>query len=240
MKFAVQLYSLRDMAHDKGGEAALKAVADAGYDGVEFAGFYGYTPAEMRALTEKYALTPISMHCCAAAVEENLPYIDALGIKYVFVAYEPKARFDDEKKFGEMLAEFERAHELLAPRGVTFGYHNHEHEFEDGKDRMKQLLEAAPYLKAEPDVCWLTVAGKDAAAYLESLGEKLALVHVKEVAQGEKGEAVIGEGKVNMAGVFGQIEKSALPWAVLEAEHVVGDTGEYLSRSLQNMKNFLK
>ncbi len=237
MKFAVQLYSLRKTAEKEGGEAALKIVAAAGYDGVEFAGFYGYTPEEMRKLTEKYALAPVSMHCGVKEVEQNLPYIDALGIKNVFVAWAPKDAFDDEEKFREMLADFDKAHALLAPRGVTVGYHNHAHEFEDGKDRMRQLFDAAPYLKAEPDVCWLTVAGKDAAAYLKGLGDKLTMVHVKEVADGDKGEAVIGEGVVDMQGVFAVMKKKALPWAVLEAENIVGDTAEYLSRSLKNMKN---
>ena len=102
---------------------------------------------------------------------------------------------------------------------------------------MRQLFDAAPYLKAEPDVCWLTVAGKDAAAYLKGLGDKLTMVHVKEVADGDKGEAVIGEGVVDMQGVFAVMKKKALPWAVLEAENIVGDTAEYLSRSLKNMKN---
>ncbi len=238
MKFAVQLYSLRDMAAKEGGEAAIKAVADAGYDGVEFADFYGYTPKQMAALMKKYNLTPISMHCGVKAIEENLPYIDELGIKNVFVAWAPKEDFDDEKRFAEFLSDFDRAHGWLAPRGVTLGYHNHEHEFADGKDRFRQLLDAAPYLKAEPDVCWLTVGGVKPAEYLEALGEKLAMVHVKEVAQGDRGEAVIGEGIVDMQGVFAQMKKRNLSWAVLEAEHFNCDAEEYLKRSLENMKKF--
>ena len=38
MKFAVQLYSLRELAAREGAEAVLRTVAQAGYDGVEFAG----------------------------------------------------------------------------------------------------------------------------------------------------------------------------------------------------------
>ena len=87
MKFGVQLYSLREMAEREGAEAVLKAVSEAGYDGVEFAGFYGKTPEEMKALLEKYKLIPVSAHIGAGAVEENLPYIDALGIRYVFIPW---------------------------------------------------------------------------------------------------------------------------------------------------------
>mgnify|MGYP002557188060 CR=1 FL=1 len=240
MKFAVQLYSLREKVEKEGIESVIQTIAKAGYDGVEFAGFYGYTPVEMSSLIQKYGLTPISMHCGVKDVEENLPFIDKLNIKNVFVAYEPKVRFDDEENFKKLLSDFEKAHKLLAPRGVTLGYHNHAHEFEDGKDRMKQLLLALPYLKAEPDVCWLTVAGKNAASYLDELGEKLVLVHIKEVAQKDTGEAIIGEGKVDMRGVFTQMKKKDVKWAILEAEHITCNVDEYLSHSLKYMKNFLK
>ena len=54
MKYGVQLYSLRNIGKANGLEAILKTVADAGYDGVEFAGFYGHTPEEVKALCEKY------------------------------------------------------------------------------------------------------------------------------------------------------------------------------------------
>ena len=46
MKIGVQLYSLKDEIKELGVDAVLKMVADAGYDCVEFAGFYGLTPKE--------------------------------------------------------------------------------------------------------------------------------------------------------------------------------------------------
>ena len=53
MKFGVQLYSLRERAEKGGAEEVLRLVSEAGYDGVEFAGFYGKTPAEMKELLKK-------------------------------------------------------------------------------------------------------------------------------------------------------------------------------------------
>ena len=58
---ALQLYSVRDdMAADF--EGTLKKVKELGYDGVEFAGLYGKTAAEVKALCEEIGLTPISAH----------------------------------------------------------------------------------------------------------------------------------------------------------------------------------
>ena len=65
---ALQLYSVRDrMARDF--EGTLAEVAALGYDGVEFAGLYGKTSAEVKALCEKYSLIPISAH---------VPFVDMM------------------------------------------------------------------------------------------------------------------------------------------------------------------
>ena len=49
---AIQVYSVRDdAAADMMG--TLKKIADMGYDGVEFAGFYGYGAEEIRAELDK-------------------------------------------------------------------------------------------------------------------------------------------------------------------------------------------
>ena len=94
MKYGVQLYSLRETAEREGAEKILQMVSEAGYDGVEFAGFYGRTPEEMKELLKKYKLVGISAHIRPEAVEENLPYIDALGIKYVFIPWAGAEEFE--------------------------------------------------------------------------------------------------------------------------------------------------
>ena len=87
MKFAVQLYSLRELAAREGAEAVLRTVSEAGYDGVEFAGFYDLSPQQMKALLEKYHLEPVSAHIGADSVAPSIEYIDTLGIGNVFVPW---------------------------------------------------------------------------------------------------------------------------------------------------------
>ena len=58
---ALQLYTVRDdMANDF--EGTLKKVKEMGYDGVEFAGLYGKTAAEVKAICKEVGLVPISAH----------------------------------------------------------------------------------------------------------------------------------------------------------------------------------
>ena len=60
-KIGLQLFGVRDkMEQDM--EATLKAVKEMGYDYVEFAGYFGKTAGEVKALLDKYGLTAVSVH----------------------------------------------------------------------------------------------------------------------------------------------------------------------------------
>lgn len=241
MKFAVQLYSLRELAAREGAEAVLRTVAEAGYDGVEFAGFYDLSPQEMKALLEKYHLQPVSAHIGVDSIAPSMEYIRTLGIGSIFIPWVSKETFDDEAAYQELCQKIKDTYALLKDK--TFGYHNHAHEFEGGKDRLAKLLSDLPFLKAELDVFWATVAGLDPVAYLDGLGDKLAFVHIKEAAKEDPAntaQPVVGEGAVNMRGVFSLMNRKKIGWAVLEVEKYPCGEAEYLRRSLENIKKMAK
>ena len=63
---AVQLYSVRgDVSADM--RDSLEKVKKMGYDGVEFAGLFGNSPADVAKMCEEIGLVPISAH---------VPYVD--------------------------------------------------------------------------------------------------------------------------------------------------------------------
>ena len=69
MQSGVQLYSLREFIQTNGLEPALSIIAEAGFTGVEFAGFYGKTAEEIQSLLNRYHLHAISAHVGADAIE---------------------------------------------------------------------------------------------------------------------------------------------------------------------------
>ena len=122
---------------------------------------------------------------------------------------------------------------------MGFGYHNHAHEFENGRDYLKKITDDVAGLKAELDVFWATVAGLDAVGKMKELEGKLAFVHIKEAAKENAREAaqpVVGEGAVGMPAVFAEAKRQGIEWAVLEVEKFPCGEQEYLSRSFENMK----
>ena len=159
-RFGIQLYSVRDEIKEHGLDTVLGEIKKAGYDCVEFAGFYGLTPDEMAEKLEKHGLKGISAHMSASAVKESLEYIDRLGIERVYVA-----GISNDALFGDAHAaaveEIREAKALLDERGVIFGYHNHAHEYVDGKDGVYRLIREVDGYTAQLDVFWAAAAGRD-------------------------------------------------------------------------------
>ena len=87
---ALQLYTVRDeMEADFAG--TLQKVRDFGYDGVEFAGLFGKSAAEVKALCEQFSLVPVSAHVplddMAADPDGVLSVYAEIGCRYVAVPY---------------------------------------------------------------------------------------------------------------------------------------------------------
>ena len=60
-KLGLQLYSVRDEM-EKDMDTTLKKVAEMGYECVEFAGYFGHSAEEVKAMCDKYGLEAVSVH----------------------------------------------------------------------------------------------------------------------------------------------------------------------------------
>ena len=132
---ALELYSVRDvLAEDLPG--TLKAVADMGYDGVEFFGGLNYDPAELRDYCAEYNLGIAGWHTPLAAVQDDtldatIEFNKTLGNTNIIVPSIPaeqRQTLDDWVNWG---AFFTGLAEKLAAHGMRTGYHNHHMEFEE-------------------------------------------------------------------------------------------------------------
>lgn len=237
MKLGVQLYSLRNQIKELGVEEVLKMVAKAGYSCVEFAGFYGLTPKEMKALLDKYHLEGISAHIRIDEIIPQLDYIDEIGIKSVYI---PWMSGDDLKNNMDALVEqIKTVKKELDKRGVVFGYHNHDQEYRNGEDLVKQLLDKTEGFYSEIDTYWVKMAGLDPVEKMKEYGDRLKCLHIKELKTvGVKTDPnpVVGEGCVGFKEIFDLGNKMGIQLAILEVEGFPCEPAEYLKRSYENMK----
>ena len=193
---AVQVYSVRDNAKaDLLG--TLKEIKKMGYDGVEFAGLYGYAPAEVKAMCEEVGLVPISAHVpygdMVADPKGVLSQYKEIGCKFVAVPYLMPEDRPDGGQFDKVIKNIEMIGKVAQELGIQLLYPNHEFEFMimDGKYALDVLYESISpdYLQTELDVCWVKVGGEDPADYIRKYSGRAPVVHLKDF-RGEKSEAM--------------------------------------------------
>lgn len=225
----VQLYSVRDMmAEDVA--ATLDLVASIGFAEVEFAGYFGHSPAGMRGLLEAAGLTAPAAHIAkelfASDLDRTIEDAAAVGHNYVVVPWLPDTErsIDDYRRHAE---DFNRYGEACAAAGIQFAYHNHEFEFEetDGEIPYDILLaETDPALvQMELDLAWARAGNADPVAYFTAWPGRFPMLHLKDLRAGE--EADIGTGDVDFDAVLAHAGLAGLKHGFVERDNAVDPAG---------------
>ena len=198
-KLGLQLYSVRDEM-EKDMDATLKAVAEMGYDCVEFAGYFDHTAEEVKAMCEKYGLEPVSVHQGHSVFlddpENSVNYLKTLGVKYCAIPHVSPERWKEE--YDVLIDEIKKVGKLLKDNGIKLMYHNHDFEFKkiDGEYALDILYkEVSPdLLQTQLDTCWVNVGGENPAEYVKKYAGRIPTVHLKDFAgsKSEKMYALIG------------------------------------------------
>ena len=232
MKISVQLYALREYIKNEGFEAVLSGVKAAGIDGVEAVdNGYGLTPAQYRALLDKYGLAAYGCHIGMNALKDHtMEWSKALGFKQLII---PGLSVEELKKEATAAA-LQAEAEFYARHGIEVGYHNHAHEYEGGNDYIAPLLAAAPSVKFEPDIFWLAAAGVPAEKYLKTRANRLMTIHLKELSKdGIKApEPYLGEGVSETKQCVALAKKLKLPHVVIEFEAINVPWRAYLKKAV--------
>ena len=88
IKLGYQIYSAREEA-EKDFDAVCAKLKEFGYDGVEFAGFYGYSAEDIIAVLKKYDLAAVSSHVpydsIIADMDGTIAFHKAIGCKFIAV-----------------------------------------------------------------------------------------------------------------------------------------------------------
>ncbi|MFD0620577.1 sugar phosphate isomerase/epimerase family protein [Paenibacillus sp. GCM10027629] len=275
----LQLYSVREaMAQDFLG--TLRQVADIGYTHVEFAfhntsndGSFevGYTAQELKSNMEQMGLQVVTSH---VSYHPNLDwdqvirYHAELGSGGVVLP----GYFFKDKDDALRLAEWLNASgKKCRAEGMDFYYHNHFHEFQafDGQTIMDILLENTDpsHVLVEFDTYWAMRAGVDPIAYMDQLGNRLGLLHQKDLSASaspvnlfelEQVSGVltpevvfstvkpedfveIGTGVMDIPGILKKAEElESVKYIILEQDVTTKSELESVRESYQNMMKLLK
>ena len=108
--------------------------------------------------------------------------------------------------YREVADTFNKCGEQCVTRGLKFGYHNHEYEFEtaDGQILYDILLKNTDpkLVHMELDLGWVIVAGKKPEDYFNNYPGRFPLWHLKDMNLAEKQSTEFGKGQLDILGML--------------------------------------
>src|SRR5437764_8441546 len=224
LQVALQLYTVRDETK-RDFVGTLRRVAEIGYPGVEFAGYGNLTSQEMSALLAETGLRAVSTHIGLDALQDehldaSIRYCQDIGCSNIVLpslANEWRTREGIQALAPRLNAIGQRCRE----HGITFAYHNHDFEFTrvDGIYLLDYLIQATDpsLVKIELDVYWAAYAGVDPVSYLQTLADRVALIHLKDMA-GDRSMTEVGKGILDLPHICEFARVHGL-WGIVENDH---------------------
>ncbi len=241
----LQLYSVRHQCA-KDLPPVLEAVAEMGYEGVEFAGYYDRTAGELRKLLDQNGLKCCGTHIrldamLGDALKETVEFNQTLGNPYLIVSWMPPSYAESLESVKEAAGKYDQIAAELKPLGMHVGYHAHGHDFHKiGDETAWDLLfeNTCDDVVMQLDIGNCLDGGGDPYATLKRFPGRSATVHLKE--HGGPDEAVVGEGEVDWKQVLRFCEaKGGTEWFIIEHERGAGDPIDNVRRCLANIRKML-
>lgn len=239
----LQLYTIRRLL-EQDFEGTIKKVTGYGIKDVEFAGYYGRNPKEVRKSLDRFGLSSSSAHIDAATLRKGLERAcegaRVIGQRYLVLGWLPpeeRRSLDDYKRLIENL---NKGAEICAKSGVFLGYHNHDFEFTeiDGKIPYHLIVTETGSMPLELDVYWAKKAGRDPLEMMKAHRGRFRLLHLKDMSAGqEKAFTEIGSGVIDFESILAQAPASGVEHCYVEQDETPGDPFDSVKKSLGYLRS---
>lgn len=244
---SVQLYTVRDLvAKDFAG--TVKQVADIGYQYVETGGTFGdlKSAKDAKKALDDAGLKVSGAHASIDALEKEIEKIlddnETLGCTNLICPFMPEPRRKDADGWKQAAKSLNAIGRAAHERGIEFSYHNHSFEFQkfDGKTGLDILFDnSEPHLvKAEIDVYWVQHGGEDPVARINKLGNRVTLLHLKDMAKGEDRKfAEVGTGILDFKSILAAADQYGIKYGAVEQDLTYGTPPlDAIKTSYQNLR----
>lgn len=197
----------------------LRAIKDAGYDGIELNGFMIRPTSWMvrmmtkaagmpvgkggkfdwNALVRESGLSVVSVHEDLGTIEREMENViketEEFGTKYVVITGMYRFDYSDKQAVSELAGRLNVSGKKLKENGISLLYHNHNCEFrkvgaeQTAFDLLISQTDPA-YVNFEFDSYWPTEAGVSALSCMEKLGDRMKLWHINDRGTRVKGASI--------------------------------------------------
>ncbi len=220
-RVGIQLYTLRTLM-EKDLEGTLAGVAGIGYKEVEFAGYFGRTPAQIRDVLKANKLTSPSAHIPLPASDDAwkkaLDDAKVAGHEWAVV---PWLEVPMRKDWAQLADRFNGLAAMAKKSGLRFAYHNPDFEFaRDGNGTALDTLltKTDPKLvDFEMDIYWVVKGGGDPLALFKRYPHRFPLMHAKDATAAPARAMVdVGSGTIDFARIFARRNVSGMKHVFVE------------------------
>ena len=247
---ALQLYSVREDCR-KDFKGVLEKVAEMGYEGVEFAGFYGWSADKLRDLLDDLGLKVAGAHISIEALfgenfNKTVDFHRVLGNKYLIVPGLPIDWRNSRDSWLKTAKIFNELAEKLKTYGIRIGYHNHTVEFqrfngETGWDLFFRNTVSEVIMQLDTGNAMRGgLSNNDIIDILRRYPGRAVTIHLKEYSSKDK-NALIGEGEVDWKNILKFCEKvGGTEWYIVEQESYKYPPLKCVEICLKNLLEILK
>lgn len=225
-KAALELYSIRELMQ-KDVLKSLEQTKKAGYDGVEFAGFYDMPAKQIKSKLDELNLKVCGSHTSLDLIEANMEevftYNNIICNKNIVVPFLAENLRKDIAGWENTAKKFNEIGKKCADNGFIFAYHNHTFEFEtfNGITGYQVLIDNInpKYVKLQPDLGWVFYAGEDVNNFLEKYSTQIMNIHVKQFKQlGSHDATEVHKGMVDYPPIISKCIALGIEWFIIEQE----------------------
>jgi len=217
----VQLYSVRENCKTDF-PGTIAAMAQMGYAGVEFAGYWGRSAKDIRKMLDDNGLVTCGTHAQLTDLQPDkldatLEFNQIIGNQFIICPYMTGKTRAEWLAHAQM---FNQLSDKLKPLGLWTGYHAHQHDFQliEGESAWDIFFgNTQPRVIMQLDTSNCCEGGADPVAVLNQYPGRALTIHIKPNGGGP--EAVIGEDKIDWTAIFEWCQtRGGTQWYVCEHE----------------------
>ncbi|GBC71066.1 Inosose dehydratase [Candidatus Calditenuaceae archaeon HR02] len=249
LRIALQLYSVRDEC-SKDLFKTLEAVAEMGFEGVEFAGYYGKSAGDIRDKLRDLGLEIAGAHesiqkMSGNELEKTLRYNMELGNNKIVIPWLPPEMRSDKRDWINSARLISEIADKAAVQGFRIGYHNHREEFIPVNGEYPWYIffdNASRSVFMQLDTGNALSAGIPHTILVETLKRypnRAQTIHLKDYSH-RHGFVILGEGDVPFKEVLEACrEAGGTEWLIVEQETYPYPPLESARRCIENLKKIL-
>ncbi|GHU04101.1 sugar phosphate isomerase [Spirochaetia bacterium] len=230
MKVGAQLYTVREYTKTpRDIEETLRKIKSLGFEVIQISGFGPCDTDQLAGWIKELGLEVCGSHVSWASVAEPAALKKTIaeqkkyGAKEFGLGSRPGDVFPNSYEgYTRFIKKANEICRQVMDEGMTFGYHNHDFEFEkwDGVTAFDRLIEECPDMRFVLDVFWVQAGGGNPLTYIKKLKNRITIIHYKDyrMVKHTRQFAELGQGTLDWDEIIPLSKAQNIPYAVIEQD----------------------